>query len=322
MKVEYLRPFWTSVLLHEHDRLSNGFKNWLAQADYDVDRVDSSQDFVVSVKDKHFFASALASDVASYGIHALQSIHSIQTSATFPKINAWHLIKAYYAAYFAAHTILRLTGRPFTNLESGHVKEVLRLAQVSGAPVSPKVHSMMSGNYELSYDSNQRTIVAAYKADSHKDLWATFHKLISKMSIDVLRAKGPSRDLQDISGALSKLVDILDNNGGLRGAGNWLSVVRNEVNYRTLDDIWFPFKKNSTQSAALFIRGRLWRTSAIKIAELSEKLPPYERFFLTCLYIVQLMNLLVSDYGAVSKECRSFKLYSHYVSRENGSGEI
>jgi hypothetical protein len=90
LRIEFLRPFWVDVVMYAGHRRAYGLKNWLSLNDYFIDRVDGAGAFVLSVRDTNLFGSALAADAASYGIHALQSLYSIRSTPTFPKVGAWH----------------------------------------------------------------------------------------------------------------------------------------------------------------------------------------------------------------------------------------
>ncbi len=64
----------------------------------------------------------MAHDAVRFSLNSLQTVHSIRASIQFQKMSAWHLIQAYYASFFAAHSTLRLFGRPFTQLDTSNYR--------------------------------------------------------------------------------------------------------------------------------------------------------------------------------------------------------
>jgi len=294
----------------------------LSKADYFVDSVDSATLFYLSARDRDLLGSAFAADAVNYAIHSLQSVHAIRATAAFPKVGAWQLIKAYYASFFAAHSMLRLFGMPFTNLEAGHVREILKVARASNSPISlADGKALSSGNYAIRYVADSKTLMCNYQPDSHKDLWAAFNSAIKRVSIEILSVRGPSEELQEISDSLTRLSNLLEKRGAY-STGNWLSVYRNEINYQASELIWFPFKKNEIASSALFASVRPWRSDRLNISDCETKRTEVESFFFTCLFIVQLMKSLMADYVKVADGCLSAALYKKYIALENGSGEV
>lgn len=261
----------------------------------------------------------MAADCVRYGINALQSLHAIRSSTCFPKLGAWQIIQAYYAAFFAAHSILRLFGQPFSNLELGHSRQICDRAKIEMGYDNVR---LQKGNYLGKYDSNFHTVQFSYKRDSHKDLWATYVNFLDEISMEVLTVSGLRQDIADISNELTAIAELLRKSGAVP-QGNWLSLVRNEVNYKAPADSWFPFSKNPTTSRSFFDSLNTMRNGSFHAVDCVGQKTELERFLATCLLVVQLTNKLLEDYVLVSADkCRFATLFQKFTNQAKGTFEV
>lgn len=111
----------------------------------------------------------------------LASMFSLNRSHQAQKDNAaWQAVEHYYAAYYAIHFLLRITGVSLTNLDSGAVSVIQSNCIGFSAPsVIP------TGLYVLRYNESSR-ILSLQKDNrgsggSHKDAWRLWSELIDKM---------------------------------------------------------------------------------------------------------------------------------------------
>lgn len=319
MDVVPLRGIWAPASHHDGSSYCDGFKNWLSKDDFYIDSVDSNKKFILAIRNPQMWKTAMASDCIRIGINALQSLHSIRSSACFPKIGAWHLIQAYYAAFFAAHSTLRLFGRPFSYFEQGHSKQISDRANSESVCHNA---ALCKGNYAGVYDSNNHSIEFTYKSDSHKDLWATYVHFLRKISLQVLEERGLQKDLTEASQELDNIAEMLCRNKRYPN-GNWLSIVRNEVNYKSPPSVWFPFAKNKTASDTLFDSLREWRSNKYNSLNCMNKKTEYEQYFATCLLVVHLTSNLLDDYVSISTNgCRSATLYGRFSNLSKSTFEV
>jgi len=160
-----------------------------------------------------------------------ESIGQATKSKTFPRSTAWVLIQSYYAAFFAAHAALRMLGTGFINIGKAQAASLNKIAKLYGAwhaDIEP-------GNFVFTFSGTKREI-QWHRADSssggvHENFWSFFKRYIDGLSEDILKNKTTATaDNQQVSTRLSELVDNLCYETCAKG--NWLSVVRNRVNYK------------------------------------------------------------------------------------------
>ena len=290
MDIIPLRAIWTLGSYEPNRAPQSGLKHWLSNENYYVDSISSSKLFQLACRDRSEFKSAMAFEALKFSLNCQQTMFGIRSINEFPKISAWHLIQAYYAAFFAAHSTLRLFGRSFTQLETGHVDQIsFRAASEVG--ISQKLND---GQFDVKFDENQSTAKFSNGGKSHKGLWKCYVNLLNDVSTEVLQVRGNSKSIQDLSTQFSDLETLLRSGAG-HDSGNWLSIIRNEVNYRGPDAVWFPFSKNKIQSDDLFRKSSTWQIGQLSPVDCQIAKTEYEKFFMTCILVCQLNIFLIDD---------------------------
>jgi hypothetical protein len=234
-----IRPFWAPSLNDISGNVSKGVGSWLAEENYQFHSPVKSKLFSVQIGDPEAFLSALAADINRTSAAAFESISQARKSALLPSCTAWILIKSYYAAFFAAHAILRMLGTAFVNLDQPQVRSINRIARL----YSQSQEDVSSGNFVCNYLAANHEI-RWHRVDSsggvHEKFWTFFKRNVDDLGTRILNSKsGVIADNQQVSAKLVELVDNLCYESC--GQGNWLSVVRNRVNYKHHFGAWYPY---------------------------------------------------------------------------------
>lgn len=98
-----------------------------------------------------------------------------------------------------------------------------------------------SGFYSIQIDKYFTTLNFEKKGESHKDMWRGFLALIDQLIADIGTTSAISTHkikAQDL--LLEARRSVTKNNS--RSMGNWLSELRNQVNYQQLHGAWFPYE--------------------------------------------------------------------------------
>lgn len=96
---------------------------------------------------------------------------------------SWQAVEHYYAAYYAAHYLIRLTGVSLTNLDARATNTILR-NQLTGAS-QPNIST---GLYTLRYDQSAKILQLKKKSKkgpggSHQEAWQLWEELVEKLRI-------------------------------------------------------------------------------------------------------------------------------------------
>lgn len=153
---------------------------------------------------------------------------------------AWQAIEHYYAAYYAIHYLLRVTGVSLSNLDSIATDAIIR-NQLGPA----KINSIPGGLYVLRYDNSTKTIVLTKNlksgaGGSHQDAWKLWLELIGKLQ---LTATSDPVEYARESLNLSTHKSFV-----LRSTGRYNPPeLRGEINYQFKGGAWI-FEQNASQS--------------------------------------------------------------------------
>ena len=174
-------------------------------------------------------------------------------AATGPvkKGEAWNNIKLYYSAYFAANSIIRILGISCTYI-SGDVLSALRRAasavtQPGGIPL--KINQAV---YRVdAFNSSNLTEFSDLKGTAHEAFWRCFASVITEADTKIDLAFGPAR----FANERAKLISIKNllkppQFSQNSSRGDWLSEIRNNINYRHEYGLWFPYKSNPPNNSS------------------------------------------------------------------------
>jgi len=157
------------------------------------------------------------------------------------------------------------------------------------------------GYYKCAYNYTQNKIACVQLSNSHQDVWKTFYDLLSTLADKVAGSNflKPDRDmlveyLYSIRFGLSC--------GNKINAGNWLSLIRNQVNYSHSMGAWFPYSGNSNLHNSLFRLLEKWTDTPSKIQEQVVFGKELLLFVETCVSIVSLARALILDLNSVSEK--------------------
>jgi len=150
---------------------------------------------------------------------------------------AWQTVEHYYAAYYAAHYLLRLTGTSLTTLDSKATTAIRKSQLVATDQVS-----VPEGLYTLRYEDSTKTLILKKsikkgRGGSHQDAWQLWEELVEKLrartSSDPVEYTGISIDLTAHKSFL------------LKSTGKYNPPeIRGEINYQFKGGAWI-FEKDA-----------------------------------------------------------------------------
>lgn len=298
MDFSLFRTLIGSNLSQSQGSAQREFKAWIASGRYQITGISNTNDEIdLYILDHDFLAESLGYDFSRFTCAAFESLRNIKEDGTFPKATAWAGIRSYYSSFFAAHAILRLFGISCSQIEPQQASMINKHA-TSIYGLSGRISS---GFYSGEFDSKNNVLKLKKLSDTHKDTWSIFNAKINELSHSILSVPGLSKDKQEISNFLTGLsTSITDQNRA--GSGNWLSMYRNNLNYKQHYEAWFPYKKASIKFKQLEKYINLWQAPDFNpnlgLMEPDERL----RFFGTCAAIIYLLSGLSTDLSAIAKK--------------------
>lgn len=252
--------------------------------------------------DMSHVTSAYAFDARRFSMAAMETMAGLSRPISLPKSTGWLIVEAYYGAFFAAHSLLRLSGRSFTQLEKAATKSVNEVSDLFGVQISPIEQGMFYGLVD--YANHALTLVKV--ADqSHEGLWAKFLDLLADAADEIGR-NAPSASVQASIAKLIELRNLLTDNGRL-SKGNWLSQVRNSVTYRHEFSAWYPYQAQPHYFSMLDARLADWRLDIDQINLWPQNGRDIQRFMEACLALVSLCREVCLDMSSRCPAGKSFQ---------------
>lgn len=232
---DVLRSHWALGLNDVSSGTRASFKGWLCNKNYVVSSYDpASFKFEIYTPAPQSLISSIAHDVDRFTSASFETAAGINGGVELANARAWPLIRAYYAAFFAAHSLSRIFGRSLSTLGRDETSALRATALQSGLP-NFIAHEKL---YVFSVSADGRTIQAApFDGGPHLDTWKQLRALLRDLQIRILGTSTPSLQAQEVCGFLSNLNDLLAHQNA---NGSFLSKVRNGINYRQDYGAWHP----------------------------------------------------------------------------------
>jgi len=224
-------------------KTESDLKAWLANGQYLLSKPlkpnpqNHADEFELNLQNPNMLYASLANDCNRFSLAAIESMWSIKKVEKLPKSTGWAAVQMYYSAFFAVHAILRIFGQACTQLENSHVQKVY---QIAVATQDDGGVSHIENGFYFSSLANGKLKYNKLK-DSHADTWSSFYNLLIWIFDNIINnTTGLGSHKSDAISLISDLKTAISRSGATRG--NWLSFIRNKVNYQHSYGVWYPYK--------------------------------------------------------------------------------
>ncbi len=286
-------------------KLPEGLNSWLSSGKMYLPASDIiDNQFTISTYEYLDFLTPFVYEINRLSCASLETINNITKDSISPKFLGWLLVKYYYSAFFSAHSILRICGHGILNVDPNSLNQIKRLANNYGYNSS----NISSGLYciEINQLNNKYKFYKDDKYDnSHEGLWLRFLHFLNQTS-PLIYNHLPSYDAYEIISKLDELVTAITNNGAIKG--NWLSKIRNLINYSHAYNVWYPYKGYSKELDNIFPYQSLCKGNPLNIELESFKRKDLLYFVRTCQLINSINFDLLKDLKDRHPQNKSFVL--------------
>ena len=263
------------------------------KAGYDLDF--EGRTICIDFRQSEFLARAVASDSCRFMCASFQTLASIAAEMVEDHSLPWGLIKLYYAAFYAGHSLVRLFGESCSHFDYRHAFKINTLASSMGK----LPFRIERGLYHcVIADSAAGMRATLLLGSSHQSFWRVFGEwlksTIGKISLGPLSPN----EVQEVVLKLEALRDTVQ--------GGELSIVRNSLQYRHLFGVWSPAKLPKRDREAL---GRLmsqWKRDPMTIDLRAPNIGELGEFVLGCAFIIALCRTLLRRIAERSTAHRPF----------------
>ncbi len=281
-----LRPYWAKGINATTVNTSVPFSKWLETgADYSIPNQITPTSFTIQTSDRSVFLKPISQDCNRFMSSAIESMVDNQKTILPEKSIGWDVIKNYYSSFYAAHFILRILGFSLTQLDSAMTNKIEKVADIYGCKNGASINN---GFYLCDYSNSNSEIQLSKQnitdTGSHGALWKLVSEKLSLISNSIiLNNTSPDYQLPSL-----KLSELVKNLRFLSINGNWLSTIRNDVNYKHLYACWFPYKNQELYFKKIKKYTSLWKVDPLLIELNNYPKENMLRFFATTNFIISL----------------------------------
>jgi hypothetical protein len=265
---------------------------------YDLDFNNEERSILFGFRDSNSIATVLASDCHRLACAAFQTIEGVPNEMREKPSMPWSVVKLYYAAFYAGHSMLRTCGESCSYFYREHTKRINDLRMAMNRTPS---FGIDQGLYHCAADSALVNLkcgrVGAMVGGGHEAFWHIFG-LWNRRAQDALPKSGlPSADTREVLVRLDWLNKILRENGGRNF--DWLSHVRNDLQYRHKFGMWRPSTMRKAECGRLSRIAAQWRRDPMEIDlhEIAED-DPLSSFVACCAFVVAVCREMLEKIGS------------------------
>jgi hypothetical protein len=208
------------------------FKAFVSSQRYYVESVGDAVKLRPHIADE--LKAACAGDCSKFACAAIESLSGIVADAKSPRNAAWFVVRAYYAAFYSAHALLRMFGVLCSNIDGPELLRLKEAAKVTGQEFPKR------GFFRVEISKDMSVLTFDPLKNSHEDTWATVVGVLNDLRSGAVTAAAPkaSRDaaVEFLSEHIARLTDSQKYK-----TGNFLSYTRNQVQYRFALQTWHPY---------------------------------------------------------------------------------
>jgi len=297
LTAEALDLYWPTEWYDNTSAPKYGLKDWIKLKNFQINSAPLSEtSFTLNFSKEYSPLLSLGYDCNKFSSASIETLQnaSLSTSNMIKNSTAWLAIKNYYAAFYAAHALLRLNGRSCTLVEAQEVKSLNEILNLFHQTVPP----IKGGYYSVVVDELNNT-VSFTKATSrpHMQLWADFNSFISHV---ITGLQSGSTRYQSVMLKLQSLQCNLTFKS--HPDGNWLSQIRDEINYKHAHSTWFPYtgiKKANVEKIIQLVKKKPSDSLSINLDTYSKD-DDLIRFFATTTYLVEVCCEVIEHMQAVN----------------------
>lgn len=259
---------------------------------FDLDFDDDNKLIVADFRDPAPVLGSMASDIFRFASAAFQTIGPLSTTMSESEHISWSLVRAYYAAFYAAHAITRMLGESCSFFERGHIQRLTALAAAFG---NTPGFVLISSSYRCTLSASTACIssksLRGGTGGAHEAFWNVFGQRLSRLGEEVLTSPLGQADAQAVFAKVEALRQCLSlYNAPLH---SWLSIVRNQVQYRHTHGVWMPCKVRRQDRDRLARLIGQWMRDPMEIDIGAVQAGQLGEFVVTCAFVVSLCHALL-----------------------------
>lgn len=272
--------------------------------DLDFDNVASA--IITDFRDPAPVLNSVAYDSSRFASSAFQSMRSLSDFVGTSEEVAWGLIRAYYASFYAGHSLLRLFGESCSYFDRSHMAFLTKLGAAAGKTPS---FTLSVGSYRCvlnaSSSSVTSTVLQVSSGGAHEVFWKAFASRLKVIAEEVILGPLAQVEAQAVYAKLDAFLRSISSRGA--PFASWLSTIRNDIQYRQGCGVWLPIEFKRHQREVLSRLAGQWKRDPMDIDVGTTACGAVGEFLTSCAFVVALCREMLDRLKSRSpKAARSF----------------
>lgn len=257
-------------------------------------------DFSIYLGNPKLSAQYFAHEADRFASASFESLLTDSRSEAYPRSTGWLLIRAYYAAFFSVHALLRLHGWACTRLSAENLRNINSDIEM----FSWGSKKFSAGLYLLKIENNGREFrcrpLDSSIGGTHEILWSILQKYFDEVTDVILT--NPNVDGQTYALLINDFFTLINRFGGPK----WFATIRNRLNYAHEFGAWFPYEKSTSDYDRIQSMLSTWCANPADTLKVqgSDELARYAG---ACAFLVSLSCTTIRDLTYRSKSSSPFR---------------
>lgn len=260
-------------------------------AAFDLSFDETEQSILVEFRDASALAVALAADCCRLSSASFQTM-SLAVDEMLNRDNtAWSLVKLYYAAFYAGNALIRLFGESCSYFDRPHVARLTEISSALGRVPRFRIEGGLYRCVVTQASTGLRCTRARHGVGgAHESFWHIFGTRMQRIAEEILLGALTRADAQAAFAQLEEFRDMIQ-----RGIGHsWLSVMRNDMQYRHQFKVWFPAQIKARDRQILSRLSSAWCSDPMRIDLSVRRVGFLGEFVACCVFVVSLCHTVLA----------------------------
>jgi hypothetical protein len=267
---------------------------------YDLDFDNKEESISIDFRDAQNTPPALGSDCCRFATAAFQSIAPVSDEIVDKDTLAWSIVKLYYAAFYAGHSIIKIVGESCSFLENAHTNRISAIGLAIGKTPTFRISR---GLYHCTFNSSATAMkyvkAGGASGGAHESFWKIFETRIHTLAENILVGNLIPQEAQQVFVQLQSFEQLMNAGPGRHGA---LSNVRNDLQYKHLFGVWFPVELKKRDREKLGRLAAQWQRDPMNIDLHPTGNDVLSKFVIACAFIVSLCRAMLLRIAELSTE--------------------
>ncbi|MFC0131516.1 hypothetical protein [Massilia eurypsychrophila] len=297
-----LRHQWVNGINGVQVPAFRSIEDWLVRGAYVWKTATAAKISLTVPLGRGALTDAIASEVSRLSCASYESLLDASPPAARNRALGWQLIRHYYAAFFAAHALLRVGGISL-NFFSGDIAATLNKLGGQYLGVSPGI---TRGLYCFRRGISDPTDVTLERLSAgggtHEDMWSILNAFLKDVEVSIISNLGQNPATLAAVDVSTKLRAQLCNQG--RNNGAWPSLMRNSINYKHDFGVWYPYGSAKALKATTSILPR-WHPADVRGFDFSSNPDELVSLGEVCNVLSHMLTATLKDISNRSPTARS-----------------